>query len=501
MTNPGVNQLKKPPAIPIIYKNDKQNKKRIIEEKDDSCEEFNLLSPIIKKQKINNKIMKSNSEDLLQNTNIDNLETKQHSILDSPIPKKAPNVISPTNEMRKSNDSLVSNLKNDDYDSNVDMENNNKKKASASSVINEKNLNDLSDNCMDTLTINDSIDNKKDELHAIPQIEIVDRNETTIKILNPYLKKNKDNSQINSNEDIDINAISKGYKLLGINPIRKIIEHKKHAILQCATIDSEDSQSVVFWCDEPTQSSYLAQLKIRDAITKGKNWVKFEVPFINEDSRWYLAKGNRAVYGFNGRFRIQLFYYINEIDDIHPRQTKDQIYDTGCKIAQNVNIDCNVSITVTKDTLFAFNKPCKWSSILTVEDTLLKLKNESNDIMSTQLVKNIYFWDKHQKIIRKYFFEGKLSVEIADILNAPIEELDNSILRTPELIQSVASRRNAILKMGTYNINYLENFRDPENNIGYLMHNTNAASDVNHENDNKETDFAANGIDDILRSI
>jgi hypothetical protein len=52
------------------------------------------------------------------------------------------------------------------------------------------------------------------------------------------------------------------------------------------------------------------------------------------------------------------------------------------------------------------------------------------------------FWDEHYKIISKYFYPKKLTIELANLFNAPIECIDPAIERSEDLMLMIELRRN-----------------------------------------------------------
>jgi hypothetical protein len=54
------------------------------------------------------------------------------------------------------------------------------------------------------------------------------------------------------------------------------------------------------------------------------------------------------------------------------------------------------------------------------------------------------FWDTHRRIIEKYYWPNTLSIDIAKLSNAPLEEIDPMNEQTAELVSSVRMRRAMI---------------------------------------------------------
>jgi hypothetical protein len=82
---------------------------------------------------------------------------------------------------------------------------------------------------------------------------------------------------------------------------------------------------------------------------------------------------------------------------------------------------------------------------------------------------NPHFWDKHEKIIGKYFYPNKLNIDLAEKLNAPIEQLDPSIIKTVELI-NIFNNRRTCANTESYNSQIeLPNDQNPNEQFNYYI--------------------------------
>lgn len=237
------------------------------------------------------------------------------------------------------------------------------------------------------------------------------------------------------------------------------------ALLRCAYIQNSNSQSVVFWCEELTKWSFKCQNKIQSDIRDGKSWVTSTIPFISPGSdqpySLYLHRNNVQVKGMHGSFGIRLFHYTlgNHF------QTELHIKNTARNIVRYANEDCKAKLIFDENRLFLYNKPCVWSNLIGIKGAIDKLKRDTNDVVNERYSSNPRFWDDHMEFIKKFFFINKLQVDVAAILNAPLENIDNAIERTPELVASVLLRRNGITATNIQQVTYSGTDIDPEDEV------------------------------------
>jgi hypothetical protein len=332
-------------------------------------------------------------------------------------------------------------------------------------------------------------------------INKVQKNDTGIAnniIVNPYLKQNSpqmNNSttiysppkviNVASNSEGDLTAVTPTSVLsprdsvmeinLGIHPIRSnevtMMEKKPVAIIRCAYIQTEDTQTVVFWFHEQEVDSYKCQVHLNYLINKKVNWVMNLIPFgspVNDSGNpLYFCYNNERVMGRNGRLGMRLFHYVVK----HPFQTLENMKATACAIKRRINDACKSSQLVIDDRkFFYFNKSCVWSSLTSLKECLFKLKRETSDCYNDEANYNPYFWQKHEKIIRKYFFSGKLNVDLSQKFNAPLVELDPSIERTSELLWQVEHRLNNVALSHEIDYEFLNSSNnDPVHTLNYKV--------------------------------
>lgn len=234
---------------------------------------------------------------------------------------------------------------------------------------------------------------------------------------------------------------------LGINPITcnevTTMDRKPVAIIRCAYIQTEDTQTVIFWFHEQEVGSYKCQVHLNYLINKKAHWCTKRIPFGSNDAGnpVYFSHNEKVVSGKNGRLGMRLYHYVGK----HPFQTLENMKITAREIQRRVNEGCKYSQLVIDDRkFFYFNKPCYWSSLVSTKECLLKLKRETSDCFNDEINFNPYFWQKHEKIIRKYFYPGQLGVDLAHMFNAPLVELHPNIERTSELLWQVENRLNNV---------------------------------------------------------
>jgi hypothetical protein len=249
------------------------------------------------------------------------------------------------------------------------------------------------------------------------------------------------NDVINDTEDLGINAEDIPPAItVGTPMIQKLPE----ALLRCAYIQNDNSQTVVFWCEELTRWAFRCQNKIVLDMREGKRWVSQEIPFASQANDPHIVlnlhRNNIFVKGVHGTYGLRLFHYT-----LRSRfQTQTNMKNTARRIAAYVNEDCKATLIYDESRLFLYTKPCVWSNLIGKKLTIDKLIRDTNEVLNGKMSSNPKFWDKHNELIKKFFFYNKLQPDIAELLNAPLSNIDPSIPRTPELLRSVESRRSAI---------------------------------------------------------
>jgi hypothetical protein len=234
------------------------------------------------------------------------------------------------------------------------------------------------------------------------------------------------------------------------------------ALLRCAFIQNSNSQTVVFWCEELTKWSFKCQNKIMTDIREGKNWVTREIPFATQGSEppfsLYLHRNNVAVKGLHGTFGIRLFHYTLRTNF----QTELNMKNTARRIVRYANEDCKANLVFDENRLFLYKKPCVWSNLIGKKGALDKFVRDTNEVLNGRYSLNPKLWDNHTELIKKFFFVNKLQPDVAELLNAPLENIDDCIERTAELVASVSQRRNGAVVNSTSEV-FSEIDIDPEN--------------------------------------
>jgi hypothetical protein len=173
-----------------------------------------------------------------------------------------------------------------------------------------------------------------------------------------------------------------------------------------------------------------------------KDWVVNRIPFAAEENEpqyvLHLHYNNTIVKGVHGKWGIRLFHYTNQL----PFQDLEMIHRTAECIANEVNEDCVATLLYDRNRLFQFDRPCVWNNITQKNDCLQKLKRETCCELNDSLNSYPAFWDEHYKIISKYFYPKKLTIELANLFNAPIECIDPAIERSEDLMLMIELRRN-----------------------------------------------------------
>jgi hypothetical protein len=159
----------------------------------------------------------------------------------------------------------------------------------------------------------------------------------------------------------------------------------------------------------------------------------------------FWHKNNKVVTGKNEQWGMRLFNYTSK----HPFQNKPNMIATGHAISEYVNNGLkNARLIMDENRFFYFRESCVWSSLTSLNDCVRRLVLETNEKLNNKNHQNPYFWKHNELIIRKYFYPNKLNIELATIFNAPLEEIDESINRTDELLKSV-EQRLAMIKVCT----------------------------------------------------
>jgi hypothetical protein len=236
------------------------------------------------------------------------------------------------------------------------------------------------------------------------------------------------------------------------------------ALLRCAYIQNENSQTVVFWCEELTKWSFKCQNKIMADIRDGKSWVTREIPFGSQVAEplyfLYLHRNNIYMKGIHGNFGIRLFHYT-----LRTRfQDEVNMKNTARRIAKNVNEDCKANLIFDENRLFLYKKACVWSNLIGKKGAIDKLIRDTNEVLNDRYSSNPRFWDNNTELIKKFFFINKLQLDVAELLNAPLENIDPCIERTQDLVRLVSLRRNGINAVNTSQTD-VENQPDPEDEV------------------------------------
>jgi hypothetical protein len=172
--------------------------------------------------------------------------------------------------------------------------------------------------------------------------------------------------------------------------------------------------------------------------------------------------------------------------------------DTGHKIALEVNKVSksggfnNVTLEADENNFFCYSDPCVWSNVISLDDCIRLIKRQMGMNYSTSFDK--YFWENNREMLRSYFFPGKLTFWLAEIFNAPLEEIMEEFPRSSLMMTSVAKRCSGVTT-STVNgdaFSYASNQRqasiNPAKNISYWMpKDYEFLHSYNTENANNET--------------
>lgn len=299
---------------------------------------------------------------------------------------------------------------------------------------------------------------------------------------------NMDSTNNDEMEDLGINAEDKPLASTVGTPMKQKLPE---ALLRCAYIQNDNSQTVVFWCEELTRWAFRCQNKIVIDMREGKHWVSQEIPFASQINDphivLHLHRNNIFAKGMHGTYGLRLFHYT-----LRTRfQTLTNMKNTARRIAAYVNADCKATLTYDENRLFLYTKPCVWSNLIGKKLTIDKLIRDTNEVLNGTTSSNPRFWDNNCELIKKFFFFNKLQPDIAELLNAPLDNIDPSVPRTPELLRSVENRRSAI---ALYRAPIQETYEmvDPEQEVfTNVPANINVVNSIVSQN-NGHVDTAAN---------
>lgn len=215
--------------------------------------------------------------------------------------------------------------------------------------------------------------------------------------------------------------------------------------IQCAVIESNKNQIVIFWFREFQQNGYKAQYSITKSMKFRHPWTVHTVPFSVEvnDPRnpLYLYKDGVKSFGINGITPTRLFHFSGPANS----QSTEEIKSIALTVLSRVNSDQKSNFVLDANNFFHFaDTYAVWSCLLGEDECIWKLQRETGERVNKDSCHNYMFWDNHKKIIEKYYWPNMLSIKIANLLNAPLEEIDPMNERTPELVNSVRMRRAMI---------------------------------------------------------
>ena len=315
-------------------------------------------------------------------------------------------------------------------------------------------------------------------------------------VVSPFSLSDQKSSVVH--HDLGINIISSPtVASLGINVLPKRSNYYQIATarIRCAYINGDETQSVVFFFEELTLNSYFAQSYFLTQLQKNKWLQKFlpwEIPGINSDV-FKLFVNNKFVQGKEQGHGYTLFIYTHGV----PAQNRDQIKATAykfCAIVQKI-VKNKQNVIVDDDKFFLHNGACVWSNIINQTACVQRLSIEANDmIMNDSLkVRNPKFWDKHEKIIRKYYNPRMLTVELAIKYNAPLDEIDPSIILTPELIEQTRQRRLLINTFQDTVQDELPSNIDPTTQVNYNI----SPNEININTDNPSHEELADFVNNL----
>jgi hypothetical protein len=169
---------------------------------------------------------------------------------------------------------------------------------------------------------------------------------------------------------------------------------------------------------------------------------------------------------------------------------------TARRICGYVNGDCKANLIFDENRLFLYNRPCVWSNLIGKQGAIDKLVRDTNEVLNDKYSSNPRFWDNHIELIKKFFFINKLQVDVAELFNAPLENIDPCIERTADLVRSVSLRRNSIPAENESQM-ALQHPVDPEDevfvdNVETSNTQVSASTDTQHNNGDTES-TAING--------
>ena len=313
-------------------------------------------------------------------------------------------------------------------------------------------------------------------------------------IVSPFSLSDQKQSVVHKNMGINVmsspsNVMSSpSAASLGINllPKRPNYYHVSTARIRCAYINGDESQSVVFFFEELTHNSYYGQTLFLSNLKKIlwlQQFLPWEIPGINSDV-YKLFVNNKFVQGKVAGHGYTLFIYTHGV----PVQDREIIKANAyrfCAVVQKI-VKVKQNIIVDDDNFFLHNGPCVWSSIINETACVQRLTIEANDMAlnDSLKVRNPKFWDKHEKLIRKYYNPNMLTVDLALKFNAPLDEIDERIILTQALIEEIGRRRLLINTWQDVEQDVLPSNVDPTSQVNYNI----TPNELNVNNDHPTHD-------------
>ena len=314
---------------------------------------------------ISGEIFDSKRSKLMNNCN-DVVFTDTVKFIDSPIPRKVSSCDnSETSENNRSTlfNSLLkkinkkSDLEADDEQNSLSSKND-ISTVTTSTSSNESNIIKLKKGNENSATISGKANiNKSSKTESMQVTEMRDIKDSNVSCIGIHSNNNIDMNTTDSTillDDIGItvNDIPESSVAIGNTSGSNAGKQRPpEALLRCAYIQNENSQTVVFWCEELTRWAFKCQNKIMLDIREGKNWVTREIPFGSQTENQYslyLYRNNVYMKGIHGTFGIRLFHYTLR----NHFQTETNIKNTARRIVKYVNHDCNATLLFDESRLF-----------------------------------------------------------------------------------------------------------------------------------------------------
>ena len=208
----------------------------------------------------------------------------------------------------------------------------------------------------------------------------------------------------------------------GITPIKPAhnpYSKDKNSTLKCVLINSPEANAIVFRVEptDPDARGSWAEKIVFDAIYKGEKWVR-DLGIDSKNQKWFHE--NEVVNNEKG-YPIRMF--VLRCEEMPP---KEKIFDLGEHICIQINSapGNRTTTSVERDAFFWIDPDTKpvWSDIVGVDVAMETL------MIKTGVPNADDYFKQNKDIIHSFFHPGSLSLQLARVLKAPMEEVHPDFL-------------------------------------------------------------------------